>query len=400
MLSPIWAVDAALADVVMESNVGLEKKAKAAQLSVLSRYDVLADFSGEEEAVLDRILKGKVAIGAAQAMTFAGWCDEMLGLGRRVPVARFDDAVTGQTRISTLALGLDLAKSLKARDKLLTAPIKGHQQHIQQLQDQLRVLTHQEAAALESEASGRLRYWYGDATERLQVILWDIKDIEGPIHEYQGHSNRDYRQLLLEIILDALSSLDHLGFFINVKLQDASDKTPVPAPVTLHRGQPLEGDPYDQERFSFEVKDVQADMLDAASARVRPWQALDAIDQQTRFNCRVEVAVSKTPGLGEGELLHLSCYLHKLFETLARSGDSRPRGTLRETVILCLLLAWTAPCMPARNHRQQQQLLGLQDTFYRDIRPKNSDKSRAASDVSAGQIVEHLLRIMRVQIQH
>ena len=51
--------------------MGLEKKAKAAQLSVLSKYGVLADFSALEDAELDRALKGGIPAAAAQDLTFA-----------------------------------------------------------------------------------------------------------------------------------------------------------------------------------------------------------------------------------------------------------------------------------------------------------------------------------------
>ncbi|WP_199520607.1 hypothetical protein [Pseudomonas lactis] len=99
--------------------MGLEKKAKAAQLSVLSKYGVLADFYALEDAELDRALKGGIPAAVAQDLTFATWCDQLLGQGTRVPVARFDGSIAGQTRLTNLAAGHELVKSLKARDRQL-----------------------------------------------------------------------------------------------------------------------------------------------------------------------------------------------------------------------------------------------------------------------------------------
>lgn len=384
----------------------LEKKAREAQLSVLSKYGVLADFSTLEEEELDRILKGAVPAGAAQDMTFASWCDQLLGPGKRVPVARFNDPIAGQTRLSNLAVGHDLAKSLKARDKQLQALIKTSQKEIKQLQAELQTLrqaqTHTASAEPVSDIAGALRNWYVDTTTSLHDILWEIKEIEGAIFNHQGKLNRDYRKQLVEIILRALDNLEHLGFHAVVELRDASLRKPVAPTVVLHRNQPLEDEEVEVEveveGFAFVVEGIQADVLEAASEYLYLGQALPAVDRHSRFNCHVNVnvSVSRRHALGEDELFHLSCFMYKLFEAMARSGDHRPRGTLREKVILCLLLSCTAPCMPARS--QRPELLGLQDTFYKGYGPFASDDQHSAPNVSAGKIVEHLLRILQAQI--
>ena len=101
------------------ATVGLESKAKAAQLSILSKYGVLADFTDVEEVVLDRALKGRLSASASKDLTFANWCDQLLGPGERLPVARFDNPVPGQIRLGKLAVGQDLAASLKTLHALV-----------------------------------------------------------------------------------------------------------------------------------------------------------------------------------------------------------------------------------------------------------------------------------------
>ena len=90
------------------ATMGLESKAKAAQLSVLSKYGVLADFTDVEEVVLDRALKGRLSASASKELTFAHWCDQLLGLGVRLPVARFAGQGRDQ-RIETIAAHLQHA---------------------------------------------------------------------------------------------------------------------------------------------------------------------------------------------------------------------------------------------------------------------------------------------------
>ena len=104
--------------------MGSESKAKAAQLSVLSKYGVLADFTDVEEVALDRALKGRLSASASKELTFAHWRDQLLGPGVRLPVARFANPVPGQIRLGKLAIGQDFAASLKSRDRQLQARLK------------------------------------------------------------------------------------------------------------------------------------------------------------------------------------------------------------------------------------------------------------------------------------
>lgn len=382
------------------ADVGLEKKAKAAQLCVLKKYGVLADFSGLDEAVLDRILKGRLPAGAAQELTFANWCDQMLGQGTRVPIARFDHQVAGQTRFGNLAAGCDLSSSLKTLDRQFQAQLKASQQEVEQLKVELNTLRQSRARAALfdplSDAAKALQFWYHDTTDPLHRILWEIKEIEGGIFDHQGQLNRDYRQQLVEIILRALNGLESLGFCIEAELRDTSLKAPVFPSVVLHRSHSIEGADLGVDGFEFEVKDVQPDVLVAASECLFLGHDLPAIDKHHRFNCHVKVSVSQRLALGEDELFHLSCFMHKLFEAMARSGDGRPRGTLREKVILCLILSSTAPCMPARLNGLE--MLRLQDTFYRGHKPFALDRSDPDSDVSAGKIVEHFFHTLHAHI--
>ena len=380
--------------------MGLESKAKAVQLSVLSKYGVLADFSGLDAGSLDRALKGRLSVKASMDLTFANWCDQLLGPGERVPVARFDGQVPGQIRLNKLAVGRDLAASLKARDRQLQTKLKASEQEVTRVQDKLQELRQSKAhAALvesQSEAARRLKYWYHDTTDPMHQILWEIKEIEGAIFDHQGQFNRDYRQQLIEIILRALSDLAPVGFFVEAELRDASPNEPVVPSVMLHHDQPDKSEAHQFEHFAFVVKGVQPDVLRAASEFLFLDQALPEIDKQHRFNCHVKVSYRHGLELDEDELFHLSCFLHKLFEALARSGDNRPRGTLREKVVLCLLLSCTAPCMPTR--LQGAQVLRLQEMFYRGHRPFTTDSSDPERDVSAGKILEHLFHTLHALV--
>lgn len=406
MLAVCQACWHALDDLSVDSvepgraTVGLESKAKAAQLSILSKYGVLADFTDVEEEVLDRALKGRLSASASKNLTFANWCDQLLGPGKRLPVARFDNPVPGQIRLGKLAVGQDLSASLKSRDRQLQARLKASEQEIIRLQGELQALRQTKAAVALMEPIGedarRLKYWYHETTGYLHKILWEIQEVDGHIFDHQGQLNRDYRQQLVEIILRALNGLAALGFFIEAELCDASSKEPVLPSVMLHHNPADPDEAHLLESFTFVVEDVQPDVLVAASECLFLGRTLPEIDKQHRFNCHVNVCWHQVLELDEDELFHLSCFLHKLFEAFARSNDGRPRGALREAAVLCLVLSSTAPCMPTR--LQQVQTLSLQDTFYSGYKPFTTASSKPDTDVSAGKILEHLFHTLHALV--
>lgn len=370
----------------------LKQKVRAAQLSVLSKYGVLADFSALEEAQLDRALRGTIPAGTAQEMTFASWCDQLLGQGTRLPVARFDESVAGQTRISSLAAGSELAKSIKSRERQLQTVIKAAQQELADLRQLQR---HGASTEPKPDFARALDYWYRETTAPLHRILWEIKEIEGALFDYQGQLNRNFRQQIVEVILNALSALESFGIWTEVVLRDGSLRDPTTPPIVMRHSHPLEDETGGAECFDFVVEGLQADVLEAVNEFLNPGQMLPPISRDARFNCNVSVSVSRRNALSEDELFHLSCFLHKLFEAMARSGDHRPRGTLREKVILCLLLSFTAPCTPTR--ARLPEMLCLQDTFYSEYGAPTSDGKSTDLNISAGRIVEHLLRVLRTQ---
>lgn len=389
MLSPIRPVTLSCQGVRHGvQTLGLEKKVRAAQLSVLNRYGVMADFSALDEVELDQALKGSVPVKVAQDMTFASWCDQLLGQGARVPVARFDGPVPGQTKLSNLAVGRDLAKSLKARDRQLQSAIKASETQVDQLRAELKALrqgsVHEEPIAPVSRISERLCNWYYETAAPLQKILEGIKEVEGHIFAYQGPSNRDYRKQLFEIVLYALSSLECIGFSIDVEMHDNSNESPVSPSVLMCRSQVPDADGFDVKYFDFVIDDIQIDVLEEISELSCVWQPQPVVDPARRFECHVKVIASPQLDLIEGELSHLSYFMHKLFEAIARSGDFKKRGSLIEKLILCQLLCCTAPCMLNRSPQQ--------------LSPIVSDSQSTAADVPAGVIVSHLLQILRGSI--
>ncbi|MGV8863179.1 MAG: hypothetical protein ACOH2T_18690 [Pseudomonas sp.] len=377
--------------------MSLEKKAKAAQLSVLSKYGVLADFSALEDAALDRALKGGVGKAIAQDLTFASWCDQLLGPGERLPVARFDGPVAGQTKLTKLAAGHDLVQSLKTRERQLQTSLKAAQSEIARLRSEVQAFqkTRAGSGVIDpiSDIAQQLRSWYHRITPPLHRVVWDINEVEGAIFENQGPLNRDYRKQLVEIILNGLADLEYCGFSIDVELRSASSKEPIAPSVVLHRSRSCDSDEYGLGAFEFVVEGVQPDALNTISEPLWQERESQSINENIRYNCHVKVAHHQRLDIDEAEIFHLSCFMHKLFEAMARSSDRRSRGTLREHVILCLLLSCTAPCMPAATGRQD--LPQLQDTFYGGHTPPA--RRDGGPNASAGKVVEHLFQILHAQ---
>lgn len=365
--------------------MGLEKKVRAAEMSVLNRYGVMADLSDLEEEALDQAIKGCVPVRMAQDMTFASWCDQLLGQNIRVPIARFEGPVPGQTRLSNLAVARDLAKSFKARDRQLQAALKGAENQIEQLKAELKALKQGSARAESvepvSRVSENLRTWYCTTSASLQKILDDIKEIEGPIFGHQGLSNRDYRKQLFEVVLYALNDLECIGFSINAHMHDNSNEAPVSPSLLMHRGQVPDSDEIDVRCFDFVINDIQIDVFGDASKNFLVRQPQPTVDPARRFDCHVQVIASQQLGLNEGELSHLSYFMHKLFESIARSGDFKKRGSLIEKLILCQLLSFTAPCMPGGSKHHLRSIV--------------SEDRSAPTDVPAGVVVDHLFQMLR-----
>lgn len=376
-----------------------EKQIRAAQLAILARYNLLADCSELDETVLERIIKRLPSLADEDDPTFASWCDQVLGKGIRLPIARFEYHVAGQTRLSSLTDGYDLAQGILGREKEQQASVRTYRREIKRLEAELAV----KSATVESpttkepvvadDFSRCLRDWYGEASTSLRHILWGIKEVEGVFFNHQGLTNRDYRSHLIDVILPTLNRLEGLGFGVKVELHDASRELLAARSIIIYESQAT-FDEDSREGFAFVVEDVQADILDiAGSCLLDPARlTLTASESRPKLNCQVNVSMGVGHPVGEDEFFHLSCFLQKLFSALAKSSDHVARGILREKVLLCLLLSWTAPCMPARERMEHKW---LSEIFYRNLPPHYTAKPRAASDLSAGQIVDHLFSVMR-----
>lgn len=377
--------------------MSVEKKVRAAQLSVLGKYGVLTDLSGLQQSELDRALKGAVPLAAAQQMTYATWCKQLFGQRQecRVPVARFDDEITGQTKFTSLTQGQELARGFKARERQLQAEIKAAKEEAAKLREELAASRPKPVAeAPDTQASWfqrGLAYWYSDVTQPVHSMLWEIKEIDVPIFEHQGALNRAYRGRLVEIILSALQGLEHLGFFVDAELRDMSAKDPI-APVVLHRSRLASADEFYADGFSFVVEKVQTAVVVTADAFIHEERTLPSEHAKLRFDCHVSLRCKEPVGVvvTEDDLHHLSCFLYKLFESMARSGDGRPRAAVREGLILCLLLSRTAPCVT--RDAPGWELPALQDVFHRGYGNRQDIED---PNVSAGKILEHLFTFMR-----
>lgn len=357
------------------------RKIRAAQLSALKKYGILADFSSLNDEQLDRVIKGVVPAKAAQDMTFAAWCDQLLGEDVRVPVARFNDSPAGQMRLANLAIRGDLVKNIKALERQHQASLKAAQ-HEQG--ESAAAQTNNVPVDEPPGISHGLRNWYSQTAAPLRQLLGEIKETDGPIFSQLGESNRDYRAQLMQTVVQALNSLEYLDFCSTVEARETTSREPSPLTIMLYRSPEHEEGVF--RTFEFILKEIQLDVWEAAN------EYLPSIDKDSRFNCHVRVSINQRHEVSDDELFHLECFLLKLFEATARSSDRRPRGALRETIILCLLLSETAPCMPAR--MRLQKLSRLRNEHYAEPLPGIRGRSNTDADIPAGRIVHYLLQLL------
>lgn len=380
----------------------LEDKIEAAQIAVLRKYGVLADFSGLGEEDLDRVLKGRVKVADAPNMTFARWCDDLIGWDERVPVARFD-LIPGQTLLANLAIGAETASYLKGLDRQHKSEVQSYQDNLQaleqthaaavraykkeikKLQDELSALRQasieRNNGPLYSDPVG-LRSWYAGAAGGLRNVLGYVKEVEGPIFEAQGLFNKDYREQLVDALYGVFLSTAEYGFTVRSRFicNDHSKNIPM---LVLYGDHPYTEDIEKFEDVSFLIKNVPPDVLYTLSEKYPHFDVALGLHPHVHFDWEVDVRVHRDAGYSKEELFHFGCFLLKLFEAVAKSGDHRPRGSLREKMILCELLYKTAPCMlPYRPERTMPSLLKAASML---------DRLHVADkwDVSAGMILGH-----------
>jgi len=370
-----------------------DKKIRDAQLSVLTKYGVLADFSGVSEAALDNAIKGGVASSAVQEMTFANWCDEVLEPGARVPVARFkSNDIPGQTRLGSVSVWQELARGLQAKERQLKASLREVKRLGAEFEKMQQTDSCRTTADTAMNGEPALRAWYVSTAARLQPILHAIREVEGAFFDYQGKYNRDYRSDLVQTIFNAMHSLDCLGFHIDVELWPTPPQEPPSPPIVLNRSQLARNEDDAGENVKVVVKGIPAEVAIAASDYFSRSDELPASDTDISFDWHVHVCPRQPLIYTKGELFHLSCFIRNLFEAMVRSGDRRPRGSLRESLILCLLLSRTAPSALPTSHARS---LELRDTLESGLGVAASRKNRLGdSDASAGDIIQHLFQVL------
>lgn len=330
-----------------------------AQLEIFNRYQILIDCSKLEESVLKRILEKHTSIGDLSNLTFAHWCDQVLGEGIRVPVARFDPYVSGQTRLSNPSQVY-------------------HSLHFQsQSQPQGEFLQEH-------------RHWYRGVRSFLLAALGEVKDVEGHIFNYQGASNRDYRSYLSSHVLQALVGLSELGLNSVVELEEIrSDskraREPVPK-IIFYQSRFSRPHSFDYPIINFSISEMPFDILTLVQGTN---DVEEPSDPTLKFRCHVEVySEAETNRV---ETFHLSCFLHKLFLALAKSADHVARGILREKLILASLLTWTAPCMATRERAHGYKSMHI---ATENLHLGRFTEAIQNCDASAGAIIAHLSSLL------
>lgn len=361
-----------------------------AQQKVLNQYALLVDCSELDDTVLERIARRLPAVNENDALTFASWCNQVFGEGIRVPVVRYGYDVAGQTHMSSLSDELGLVKNLRQQKKEHRAATTALKQEIARLKAEhaitLAVAIAEKSSGpppkILSELSVRLRDWYWGISHGLQKLLPDINEVKGHIFEYQGASNRDYRTRLVDLIFLSLQQLESLGFEVVAEQQVAIQKDKITPNITIYRTNPVGREGNACESFSFTIREMPTDILMLANQHTGQDDPITPIPRQP---FHVSVAGEWSDAEQGVEVSHLSYVLQKLFLALAKSADNVPRGVLREKILLCLMLCWTAPCMPAQ---KRGQYISLMNCGYRAKAIRDE-----TLDIPAGTVIQHLFTV-------
>lgn len=305
------------------------------QFRILKRFDVWVDCSNLETSLLKKLAK-RLPRTTGENLTYAAWCEQVFGSGLRPRVAINHKEVVGQTRLSSMGLGL-------------ASELRRQQRTLKELQSRLDQSLEERSAspeaaptplpAMETRESWGWRNFYAGGWRGLRRLLGKVENVgHGHIFDYQGATNRDYRVELIELVQSTLASAAQVGFGVNAtfpaeKIEDFA----VVARVFY-------GSPGEVPRYSvgsFVVNEMPTDILHLKDSFHQ--QASEEVRDE-KASLFVEVYELGTPApLDDAAVQHFIHYLQKLFQALAKSADSVPRGVLREKILLGLMLSISAP---------------------------------------------------------
>lgn len=305
------------------------------QFRILKRFDVLVDCSCLETSLLKKLAK-RLPRTSGENLTYAAWCEQVFGLGLRPRVAINHKEVVGQTRLSSMRLGL-------------ASQLRRQQRTLKELQSKLDQSLKERSAsletpptplpAMETRESWGWRNFYAGGWRGLRRLLGKVENVgNAHIFDYQGATNRDYRVELIELVRSALADAAQVGFGVNAtfsgeKVEDVANAARV-----------FYDSPGEMLRYpvgSFVVNEMPTDIL----------HLTDSLHQQASEEVRDEKSsllvnvyeFGTTAVLDDAAVQHFIRYLQKLFQALAKSADSVPRGVLREKILLGLMLSISAP---------------------------------------------------------
>lgn len=353
------------------------------QLKILKRFDVLVDCSDLSETVLGKLLK-RLPLPIGDNLTFASWCDQVFGSGVRPLIVYQHDEVSGQTRMTTLTLGL--ADQLRRQDRSLKALQKKLDQTLPAQQEPVITGLPASAPDVETEESWRWRSFYSSGRDGLHRLIGTVEGIERVhIFDYQGATNRTYRIELLKLVKNTLTQLKQMGIGVTATFPPLQFGA-FAVDTKVFYGNPAEA--RDHLIRSFSVDEMPTDILylpedgcQGASAEETPKNASFMVELHILDNAKFS---------DDAAMQHLSFYLQKIFQALAKSADHVPRGVLREMLLLGVMLSMTAPNVPIERTLSDLPFATFLSTFDDSWRPREERKT----ELDPGQILSLLMAVL------
>lgn len=304
------------------------------QFRILKRFDVLVDCSYLETSLLKK-LANRLPRTTGENLTYAAWCKQVFGSGIRPRVAINHKEVVGQTRLSSMGLGL--ASELRRQQRTLKELQSRLDQSLEERSASLEAAPTR-LPAIETRESWGWRNFYAGGWRGLRRLLGKVESVGyGHIFDYQGATNRDYRVELIELVRSTLADAAQVGFGVNAMFP-AEKIEDVAVAARVFYSSPGEAPRYSVGRFV--VNEMPTDILHLTDSFHQ--QASEEVGDE-KASLFVEVyELGTAPPLGDA-VQHFIHYLQKLFQALAKSADSVPRGVLREKILLSLMLSISAP---------------------------------------------------------
>lgn len=374
-----------------------------AQKKIFLEHGIICDLSLLDRDDLEKILQSKTKETPA---TYAGFRDSILSYNE-TPIASFEKNIDGRRNLYKLkiddfqsGLNKDIKKQIKEK-KLLEKEIKELKEKISILSIENTALrkTENPIKKYETNYDKILSGIYIDCYEKINSLIaraLNSDQTSGGIDDFIGPTNQQFRTYLIKITRELLLSIESIGVKTRISLDHVFYSEPNEAFEIIFTGifekesnenhlkekiyknklfsvsDTIEHDnsleyklyqtiefpineyiyQYKKNKTTNTIEYIECTGLNKIikSTEGRKENSLDEYLKDSK-KINLKISINECSILTPNDNIHLLYFITELFEAISRCSPNRPRGALREQLMICNMLAFSAPCSPYNIYR-------------------------------------------------